>query len=362
MSNLRLAAGVVLGLAPLALLAATVPHVFSNGTVADADEVNANFAALTTAVTAIEDRLPPGEGVAAYGTRPATPAEGTIYFDTTTNNIEVFVGGTWRRTAAPETVVNADGNTCSDILANDSAAPSGQYVVDPDGPGGDDPFNTWCDMDTDGGGWTMVAYGHTGSTGTSSSNQNFRSLRCGGGSWDPDLRSGASASVNALAMVAQSTEIAFSINSGAINTGSMDAYSRAWKFTIPDPSAVHFRNHSYRGPNWGTGADQAGPCVPVTVTGIVGDSSTYNRYTLQNVLGTSWTDSYPTGYGAADNANCYNHNGGPFLTSIHTGSGNTGNGTTITECDTTGSLTYSHRGYYYPNSTGHTGGGAIWLR
>jgi hypothetical protein len=35
-------------------------------------------------------------------------------------------------------------------------APSGVYAIDPDGKGGNDPFDVWCDMTTDGGGWTLI--------------------------------------------------------------------------------------------------------------------------------------------------------------------------------------------------------------
>lgn len=33
---------------------------------------------------------------------------------------------------------------------------TGVYVIDPDGEGGEDPLPTRCDMDTDGGGWTLA--------------------------------------------------------------------------------------------------------------------------------------------------------------------------------------------------------------
>jgi hypothetical protein len=42
---------------------------------------------------------------------------------------------------------------CSDILAELPGAPSDAYTIHPDGM----PMVTWCDMDDDNGGWTLVA-------------------------------------------------------------------------------------------------------------------------------------------------------------------------------------------------------------
>jgi len=45
--------------------------------------------------------------------------------------------------------------SCKDLLEVWPLAPSDVYWIDPTGS---DPFEAWCDMDTDGGGWTRIAF------------------------------------------------------------------------------------------------------------------------------------------------------------------------------------------------------------
>jgi len=63
---------------------------------------------------------------------------------------------------------------CMLIHVSDPGLPSGIYTIDTDGLGGVDPFDAYCDMDTDGGGWTLW-----GSSAVDSLPSNAAMPRCG---------------------------------------------------------------------------------------------------------------------------------------------------------------------------------------
>lgn len=183
----------------------TVPNAFTNGVVADAADVNANFgalatghndtdakvvAALTPALIAPADaasipslsRLSWAGGGGTYRVEidASSAFSNPFVVDTGGHAVNVreplragasITNGTWfwrvKATIGSSTYVSparsftyaSDGASCAAALSAakvDGAVADGFYWIDPDGPTGAAPYRVWCDMTTNGGGWTLV--------------------------------------------------------------------------------------------------------------------------------------------------------------------------------------------------------------
>jgi hypothetical protein len=136
-----------------------IPSLFSQTVTTTAAPSNFNLTAAWASPTQVAN------GVTIQNGHTINVPTGTIFYSgkidfVGTGKLQLIGNGKWM----PGPTI-ASLKSCKEILDFYPMSPSGQYTIDPDGTGTLPSTSCYCDMTTDGGGWTLVLnYLHRGST------------------------------------------------------------------------------------------------------------------------------------------------------------------------------------------------------
>ena len=171
---------------------------------------------------------------------------GTLRWNASATQMEVCDGSAWTAaigggSSSPplgQGPLNP-GLTCTDILLAGTSIGDGAYWIDPDGGNPSNSYQAFCDMTTDGGGWTLVAYAGDNSAG-------FPRMDVDIGTYSANFRTGK-ASRTAVGVAKQSTEMALAYHPQINFSGSLSQSTDAVALRIPDPSVVDLKTTQNNG-------------------------------------------------------------------------------------------------------------------
>jgi hypothetical protein len=222
--------------------------------------------------------------------------------------------------------------SCMEIYFQDKIFKDGEYTIDPDGAEGSiAPFTVFCDMTTEGGGWTQIEYLTSDSEGYSEKYaavfSDVASGTLGNGSYK----------VPASLLLSNATELRYSENDPRVNDSRMSLWSLDYKCSLTSEvkEKIQYPGTMNQAP------------APVTCTNLKTNSLSPRAINLNYQF---WNGGWNTSY--------------PRLWIGYSATANTYHGDYCVDCVVTWKYGNSTLGVYSSpsSSTNNSGSTVFWLR